>query len=274
MLSSLAGLTALRSLDLSMNKIEAEHLEAAHLTAPRLTKLHLCLNHGLKALPASVAAMASLADLDLRGTALAVLPPGPYLGARSLAAAAVCELLSHVRTRRDVSRDPIASRLARPSATSLAVHAGSLKSLNLEACPVRRLPAQLSGAQLAFGARPTRTVSDACCSQTRVRKSPNSMPESDGSHGRPAASVVLGITYCQHPHAGASRLEDLRLGGTVIAIHGTSTAMLRLLGSLPRLRQVSPSPDDPAVPSDRATHPSLLSSLLRLHSLFALLFHV
>jgi len=81
-LSSLAGLTALRSLDLSMNKIAAEQLEAAHLeAAPRLTRLTLALNHELKALPASVAAMACLADLDLRGTALSVLPPGPYLGA-------------------------------------------------------------------------------------------------------------------------------------------------------------------------------------------------
>ena len=80
-LSSLAGLSALRSLDLSVNKIAAEHLEAAPLAAPSLTALNLAGNHGLKALPASVAALTGLADLDLRGTILTVLPPGPYLGA-------------------------------------------------------------------------------------------------------------------------------------------------------------------------------------------------
>ncbi len=44
-------------------------------------------------------------------------------------------------------------------------HAGSLKSLNLEACPIRRLPAQLSGAQLTFHARPAHALCHARCKQ-------------------------------------------------------------------------------------------------------------
>ncbi len=105
MLSSLAGLTALRSLDLSMNKIATEHLETAPLASPRLTRLSLACNQGLKALPASMAAMACLAELDLRGTALSVLPPGPYLSALSLTR---CQTIS---TWVDAESDPFAYRL-------------------------------------------------------------------------------------------------------------------------------------------------------------------
>jgi len=42
----------------------------------------------------------------------------------------------------------------------------------------------------------------------------------------------------------------------MVAIHGTSTATLRLLGALPRLRQVSPSPRDPVLLANFSLYPS------------------
>ena len=124
-------------------------------------------------------------------------------------------------------------------------HAGSLKSLNLEACPIRRLPAQLSGAQLS-SMHPTHAMLPCLLLAGRG-------PASDSCSlvGGPTqrgwlficesccSKRWLATTCCQHVPAGASKLEDLRLGGTLVAIHGTSTAMLRLLGALPRLRQVA-----------------------------------
>jgi len=79
--ASLAGLTRLRSLNLSNDSVTAEQLEAAApLAAQHLTKLGLAKN-ALKILPAFAAAMTSLADLDLSDNSLTALPPGPYLGA-------------------------------------------------------------------------------------------------------------------------------------------------------------------------------------------------
>ena len=79
-LATLVGLTGLRSLDLSTNSITAEKLEATPLTAQHLTHLSFACNP-LKTLPASIAALASLADLNLTGTLLTSLPAGRYLGA-------------------------------------------------------------------------------------------------------------------------------------------------------------------------------------------------
>ena len=81
MIASLAGLTRLRSLNLSSDSVTAEQLEAAApLAAQHLTKLGLA-NNALKKLPAYIAAMTSLADLDLSDNLLTTFPPGHYLGA-------------------------------------------------------------------------------------------------------------------------------------------------------------------------------------------------
>lgn len=78
--ASIAGLTALRSLQLSGNSITTEQLEAAPLMSQHLTKLALASNQ-LQTLPDCIAAMTELVDLDLSGNALIALPPGRYLGA-------------------------------------------------------------------------------------------------------------------------------------------------------------------------------------------------
>ena len=51
----------------------------------------------------------------------------------------------------------------------------------------------------------------------------------------------------------------------MVAVHGTSTATMRMLGALPRLRQVSPSPRGPVMFAEYVLllYPNL-SGLLRL----------
>ena len=81
MLASLVGLTKLRSLHLARNGLTSDQLEAAPPPAPSLTRLVLAGNQ-LRTVPASVAGLTGLVDLDLSTNMITVLPPaGSYLGA-------------------------------------------------------------------------------------------------------------------------------------------------------------------------------------------------
>ena len=124
MLASLAGLTGLRSLRLARNALTSEQLEAAPLPAPHLTKLVLAGNQ-LRALPAGVAALAGLVDLDLSTTMISALPAaGQYLGNEPLPCIAMLQRPCNLCTC-------CAARLRAPQTRNILPERAQSRSLRL-----------------------------------------------------------------------------------------------------------------------------------------------